>query len=54
VYVGTAQGHLLHSTGDGVWQDERLAPNVSLYGIWGRSASAVYLGTSDGVYRGVP
>jgi hypothetical protein len=57
VYVGADHNHLLHSVGDGSWQDEGFAPgvaNVSIKGIWGRSASDVYLGTSNGIYHGVP
>jgi hypothetical protein len=58
VYAGTNQAHLFHSVGDGVWQDEGFAPGASfppaIKGIWGRSASDVYLGTSNGIYHGVP
>ncbi|HEY7371751.1 MAG TPA: hypothetical protein VIF57_06200 [Polyangia bacterium] len=57
VYVGADHNHLLHSVGDGSWEDEGFAPgvaNVSIKAIWGRSASDVYLGTSNGIYHGVP
>jgi hypothetical protein len=58
VYAGSNQAHLFHSTGDGVWQDEGFSPGTSfppaIKGIWGRSASDVYLATSNGVYHGAP
>jgi len=54
VYVGTDKGRLLHSVGDGVWQDDGFTGNAVIHGIWGRSASDVYLATSSGIYHGVP
>src|SRR5262245_3527058 len=58
VYVTTDKGHLLHSIGDGVWQDEGFESgtsfSVDIRCIWGRSASDVYLATSNGIFHGVP
>jgi hypothetical protein len=54
VYAGTDKSRLLHSAGDGVWQDEGFNGNAVIHAIWGRSASDVYLGTSNGIYHGVP
>jgi hypothetical protein len=58
VYVGTDQSRLFHSTGNGVWQDEGFNPGAGITppinGIWGRSATDVYLATYNGIYHGVP
>ena len=54
VYAGTDKGRLLHSVGDGVWQDDGFNGNVVIHAIWGRNASDVYLATSGGVYHGAP
>jgi hypothetical protein len=58
VYAGTDQAHLFHSVGDGVWQDEGFDPGPgfppAIKSIWGRNASDVYLGTTNGIYHGVP
>ena len=58
VYAGTNQGHLFHSVGDGIWQDEGFDRGSgfppAIKEIWGRNASHVYLATSNGIYHGVP
>ena len=58
VYVVTDYGHVLHSSGDGVWQDDGFDPGagvkLQIRCIWGRNAGDVYLATSNGLYHGVP
>jgi hypothetical protein len=56
IYAGTDQGHLFHSVGDGVWQNDGFDAGpgltIDINGIWGRSATDVYLATSLGIYHG--
>jgi hypothetical protein len=58
VYVGTDFGRLLHSSGDGAWQDAMFdagqAGPTRIRWIWGRSAGDVYVAAGRGLYHGVP
>ncbi len=59
VYIGTVDGTIFRSLGDGKWYRERLFPNDSrkfivVAAIWGSSADDVYVVTSVGTLRGHP
>jgi len=59
VYIGTGDGNLFRSTGDGLWYSERILPASDprknhVGGIWGPSANHVYLLTIAGTFHGRP
>jgi hypothetical protein len=56
VFVGTFDGRILRSGGDGRWVSQTIDPAATAYrdvlAIWGTSPSNVYVATTTTVYRG--
>lgn len=58
MYIGTDNGNLYRSVGDGQWHREPLAPGdprvLTITAIWGSSSRNVYVVSVGGTYRGRP
>ncbi|MFT3696501.1 MAG: hypothetical protein QM831_25395 [Kofleriaceae bacterium] len=50
IWIGTGDGQIIHSTGDGTWQlvDNAVTTQAGLYAMWGTSATDIYAGGEGG------
>jgi len=51
VYVGGANGTVLHSSGDGVWTAESTGVTGNIGSIWGTASDNLYACGADGLFR---